>query len=79
MHYDHMLPALFLERPNRFIAYADINGTKVKCHVKNTGRCRELLLPGTPDFPAAPPGRGSAGTKNRIFPDYSQQADFPWP
>lgn len=47
MKYEHMMPALFLERPNRFIAYADLNGTRVKCHVKNTGRCRELLLPGT--------------------------------
>lgn len=46
MKYEHMLPATFLERPNRFIAYADLGGKRVKCHVKNTGRCRELLLPG---------------------------------
>lgn len=46
MKYEHMMPATFLERPNRFIAYADLGGTRVKCHVKNTGRCRELLLPG---------------------------------
>ena len=46
MKYEHMLPATFLERPNRVIAYADLGGKRVKCHVKNTGRCRELLLPG---------------------------------
>lgn len=46
MKYNHMLPAVFIERPNRFIAYASLNGETVKCHVKNTGRCRELLYPG---------------------------------
>lgn len=46
MKYDHMLPATFIERPNRFIAYADLHGIRIKCHVKNTGRCQELLLPG---------------------------------
>lgn len=46
MNYEHTLPATFLERINRFIAYADLSGTRVTCHVKNTGRCRELLLPG---------------------------------
>lgn len=47
MKYEHMTPAVFLERPNRFIAYANLQGIQVKCHVKNTGRCRELLIPGT--------------------------------
>lgn len=46
MHYDHTVPAVFLERPNRFIAYAMVDGRQVKCHVKNTGRCKELLVPG---------------------------------
>lgn len=46
MKYDNIKKAVFLERPNRFIAYADLDGEKVKCHVKNTGRCRELLIPG---------------------------------
>lgn len=45
MKYDHILPARFIERPNRFIAFADLSGTTVTCHVKNTGRCRELLVP----------------------------------
>ncbi len=48
MKYNHIKTALFLERPNRFIAYADLDGKKVTCHVKNTGRCKELLLPQTP-------------------------------
>ena len=36
----------FLTRPNRFIAHVDLDGAQVVCHVKNTGRCRELLVPG---------------------------------
>jgi len=44
MKYENIQPAVFLERPNRFIAYAMLNGARVKCHVKNTGRCRELLI-----------------------------------
>lgn len=46
MHYENILPAIFLDRPNRFIAHAELNGKTVVCHVKNTGRCRELLIPG---------------------------------
>lgn len=46
MHYDRMLEARFLSRPNRFVALVALNGQKVVCHVKNTGRCKELLLPG---------------------------------
>ena len=36
----------FLTRPNRFIAHVELDGAPVVCHVKNTGRCRELLVPG---------------------------------
>ncbi|HIT64818.1 MAG TPA: DNA/RNA nuclease SfsA [Candidatus Ventrimonas merdavium] len=46
MQYDHIIPAVFHSRPNRFIAWADVDGKRVKCHVKNTGRCKELLPPG---------------------------------
>ena len=46
MKYDNITIAKFIERPNRFIAYADIDGKREKVHVKNTGRCKELLLPG---------------------------------
>ena len=40
------MDGVFLDRPNRFIAHVDVNGTVETVHVKNTGRCRELLLPG---------------------------------
>ena len=43
MKYRKMISAKFLERPNRFIAYVDIAGKRTKVHVKNTGRCKELL------------------------------------
>ena len=46
MRYNSIIPGIFLERPNRFIAYIDINGKKETVHVKNTGRCAELLRPG---------------------------------
>jgi sugar fermentation stimulation protein len=46
MYYQHLTPAIFQERPNRFIARVKLNGKLVTCHVKNTGRCRELLVPG---------------------------------
>ena len=46
MRYDNCIKGTFIERPNRFIAYVDIGGNIETCHVKNTGRCRELLVPG---------------------------------
>ena len=46
MFYANMVPGIFLSRPNRFIAYVEIDGRTETVHVKNTGRCRELLPPG---------------------------------
>lgn len=46
MKFERMITGTFISRPNRFIAHVDINGTVEVCHVKNTGRCRELLVPG---------------------------------
>ena len=46
MKYNHVLSGTFLQRPNRFIAHVLIDGKEEICHVKNTGRCRELLVPG---------------------------------
>lgn len=46
MRYQHVVEGTFLSRPNRFIAHIAINGKEEICHVKNTGRCRELLIPG---------------------------------
>lgn len=50
MHYNNMVPGVFLKRPNRFIAHIEIDGTMQVCHVKNTGRCRELLPAGAQVF-----------------------------
>lgn len=46
MKYDNISPAVFLRRPNRFIAHILHEGQEKICHVKNTGRCKELLVPG---------------------------------
>lgn len=46
MEYGKILPGVFQARPNRFIAYVEVEGRLEVCHVKNTGRCRELLIPG---------------------------------
>ena len=46
MTYTNMTPGIFLSRPNRFIAHVQINGQTEIVHVKNTGRCRELLPAG---------------------------------
>lgn len=46
MKYQTIVPAKFIERPNRFVAYVELSGKREKVHVKNTGRCRELLEPG---------------------------------
>ena len=46
MTYSHTRTGIFRARPNRFIAIVDIDGTDTVCHVKNTGRCKELLVPG---------------------------------
>lgn len=45
MQYGKILPARFLARPNRFVARVEAEGEELICHVKNTGRCRELLVP----------------------------------
>lgn len=59
MRYDNITRAVFRSRPNRFIAEVDIDGQKETVHVKNTGRCRELLIPGCEVWLTAPgtPGR----------------------
>ena len=46
MRYQNIRQGIFLARPNRFIAHVELEGGTVIAHVKNTGRCRELLLPG---------------------------------
>ncbi len=46
MHYKKIVKGTFIDRPNRFIAHVEINGLIETVHVKNTGRCKELLIPG---------------------------------
>lgn len=46
MQYREVIEGKFVDRPNRFIAHVMVNGVTETVHVKNTGRCRELLLPG---------------------------------
>ena len=46
MKYRNTVTARFIARPNRFIARVDIDGNELVVHVKNTGRCKELLIPG---------------------------------
>lgn len=46
MTYNATIPGKFIERPNRFIALVETKDGVQVCHVKNTGRCRELLVPG---------------------------------
>ncbi len=59
MRYGSTLRATFLERPNRFIARCLVGGDETICHVKNTGRCRELLIPWAEVIltPGTAPGR----------------------
>lgn len=50
MKYQKIVEGVFKERPNRFIAKVEIEGNLETVHVKNTGRCRELLVPGVKVF-----------------------------
>ena len=47
MQYQRIKQGIFRARPNRFVAHVEVDGNMEICHVKNTGRCRELLVPGT--------------------------------
>ena len=62
MQYPMVIEGRFISRPNRFIAIVDIDGTETRCHVKNTGRCRELLVKGARVYLSVPenPDRSTA-------------------
>ena len=62
MKYQNMTGGIFLDRPNRFIAHVEVDGHIETVHVKNTGRCRELLLPGAEVWLTAP---GTEGRKTK--------------
>ncbi|MBQ4153623.1 MAG: DNA/RNA nuclease SfsA [Clostridia bacterium] len=59
MTYKNIVSGRFISRPNRFIAKVNINGQEETVHVKNTGRCKELLIPGCKVFlaPSENPNR----------------------
>ena len=63
MNYKNIREGIFLSRPNRFIAQVKVDGTEITCHVKNTGRCRELLIPGVVVILEYFPEAASAGRK----------------
>ena len=67
MRYEHILTGIFLSRPNRFIAHVEITekgeSKTVICHVKNTGRCKELLIPGVQVVVQFHPEAAAAGRK----------------
>ena len=60
MRYRNIVRGVFVDRLNRFVARVELNGRTETVHVKNTGRCRELLLPGAEVYLTAP---GSPGRK----------------
>lgn len=59
MRYENITKGSFIDRPNRFVAHVEINGKVEAVHVKNTGRCRELLISGAEVYLTEPdtPGR----------------------
>lgn len=54
MRYDNIIRAIFLNRPNKFIAEVEIGGHREAVHINNTGRCKELLIPGCEVWLTAP-------------------------
>jgi len=62
MKYPDIVQASFVDRPNRFIAHVEMDGRLETVHVKNTGRCRELLRPGAEVWLTAP---GTEGRKTK--------------
>ncbi len=71
MKYEHMIKGTFISRPNRFIAHVLIHREDrgeeiIICHVKNTGRCRELLLPGVTVLVQFHPEARASGRKTEF-------------
>lgn len=66
MLYSNTQIGTFLARPNRFLAHVEVNGICVVCHVKNTGRLKELLIPGTPVLIQHHPDAALTGRKTQF-------------
>ena len=62
MRYENIIRGIFIGRPNRFVAQVEFGGKIEMVHVKNTGRCRELLIPGAEVYLTEP---GTSGRKTR--------------
>ena len=58
MKYSNIVRATFVERLNRFVAVVELDGRRETVHVKNTGRCKELLLPGAEVYLTEPDSKG---------------------
>lgn len=67
MFYPNTLVGTFLSRPNRFLAHVMVGGHEVVCHVKNTGRLKELLIPGTEVIVQHHPDAAAAGRKTEYL------------
>lgn len=78
MQYTHTLPAVFLMRKNRFTAHVSVDGQEVVCHVKNTGRLRELLYPGAGVILQHHPDAEALGRKTAysLIGVYKEKAGF---
>lgn len=63
MQYSNILTGIFLARPNRFLARVLVDGRETLCHVRNTGRLKELLVPGTAAAVQYHPDAASSGRK----------------
>jgi sugar fermentation stimulation protein A len=72
MKYQDVRPAKFISRPNRFIANIELDGREEVCHVCNTGRCRELLLPGA-DIVVSPAHNDKRKTKYDLIGVYKEE------
>lgn len=70
MKYENTLDGVFLSRPNRFIAAVLVDGEEKIVHVKNTGRCKELLIPGTRVILQHFPNKGSRKTDYDLIAVY---------
>ena len=62
LRYENITSGIFIDRPNRFIAHVETEGRAETVHVKNTGRCKELLIPGAEVYLTEP---GTPGRKTR--------------
>ena len=77
MKYERISKGTFLERPNRFIAYAELAGKTEVIHVKNTGRCAELLIPGASIYVQESRAADKVGSDRRGEGQPDDQYGFP--